>query len=135
MLLLATIPYARKTSPFLICIDVYIVLSINNFGLSIGSSLLENCAIAEHANKLMIRVGRVEEFLHKLRCPIKHNNFLLLSLRFVSGFFVSIIFQNLPNIVLSHSSFYNILFRIFHFTQVDIPLKCLKSLFFCRNNC
>ena len=75
--------------------SVYIVLSTYNFGLSIGSSLLENCAIAEHANKLMIRVGRVEEFLHKLQCPIKYNNFLLQFCEVFSMIFVSIMFQNI----------------------------------------
>ena len=75
--------------------SVYIVISTYNFGLSIGSSLLENCAIAEHANKLMIRVGRVEEFLHKLQCPINTITSFCYSVRFFLWFFVSIMFQSL----------------------------------------
>ena len=104
--------------------SVYIVLSIYNFGLSIGSSLLENCAIAEHANKLMIRVGRVEEFLHKLQCPIKYNNFLLL---FCEVFSMIFCFNYVPEsiIVLSHSSS-KTLFKDFSF-QTHSSLRKIRK--------
>ena len=110
-------PWRRIVSPLLH--TVYIVLSIYNFGLSIGSSLLENCAIEEHANKLMIRMGRVEGFLHKLQCPKKYNNFLLL---FCEVFSMIFCFNYVPEstivTVLSDCSFHNILFRIFHFRHI-----------------